>query len=403
MSVPSKTPALRLRLTAAAESIVRAGHPWVFASSVRRQNRPGKMGELAVLYDRNNKFLAAGLLDPDSPIRVRILHRGKPQPIDHNWWRQHLEQALSRRAGLFDERTTGYRCVNGESDGWPGLVLDRYDTTLALKLYTAAWLPRLAGVVELLAAADNRIVLRLSRNIAETARAQFGYEDGEAFHGAALDGPVVFQESGLRFEADVLRGQKTGFFLDQRENRRNVESLAAGRRVLNLFSYSGGFSLYAARGGAASVCSVDISRPALAAAERNFALNRNVPAVAACPHELAQADVFCWLREAAARRFDLVVLDPPALAKRQSERDEALRAYARLLAGAVERLDTGGMLVAASCSAHVSAGDFFNLAREAARQSGRGFEEWRVTGHAPDHPVTFPEGEYLKCIYLRFR
>jgi 23S rRNA (cytosine1962-C5)-methyltransferase len=402
MSVQSKTPALRLRLTAAAESIVRGGHPWVFAASVRQQNRAGETGELAVMYDRHDAFLAAGLFDPDSPIRVRVLHKGKPQEINRAWWRRHLEQALSRRAGLFDENTTGYRCINGESDGWPGLALDRYDTTLALKLYTAAWLPRLSEVVELLAA-ENRIVLRLSRNIAPSAPALFGRADGQILHGAALNGPVVFQESGLRFEADVLRGQKTGFFLDQRENRRNVESLAAGRRVLNLFSYSGGFSLYAARGGAASVCSVDISRQALEAAERNFALNRNVPAVAACPRETAQADVFSWLREPAARRFDLIVLDPPALAKRQSERPEALRAYWRLLTGAMERLNARGMLVAASCSTHVSAGDFFDLAREAARQSGRGFEEWRVTRHAPDHPVTFAEGGYLKCIYLRFR
>lgn len=403
MSVKSKIPALRLRLTAAAESVVRAGHPWVFAASVRRQNRPGKTGELAVIYDRNNEFLAAGLFDPDSPIRVRVLHVGKPQPLDRDWWRRHLEQAQSRRAGLFDEKTTGYRCINGESDGWPGLVLDRYATTLALKLYTAAWLPRLGGVVELLAAKDNRIVLRLSRNIATVAAAQFGYKDGQMLHGAALEGPVVFLESGLRFEADVLRGQKTGFFLDQRENRRNVEPLSAGGRVLNLFSYSGGFSLYAARGGAASVCSMDISGQALAAAERNFALNRNLPAVAGCPHETAQADVFSWLRDAAERRFDLVVLDPPALARRQSEREEAMRAYWRLLTGAMGRLNPKGMLVASSCSAHVSAADFFGLAREAARQSGRAFEEWRTTGHAPDHPVTFKEGEYLKCIYLRMR
>ena len=230
MSVKSKTPALRLRLAAAAESVVRAGHPWVFAASVRRQNRPGKTGELAVIYDRNNEFLAAGLFDPDSPIRVRILHLGKPQPLDRDWWRLHLDHALARRAGLFDEKTTGYRCINGESDGWPGLVLDRYGTTLALKLYTAAWLPRLGEVVELLAAEENRIVLRLSRNIATAAAGQFGYEDGQMLHGAAPEGPVVFQESGLRFEADVLRGQKTGFFLDQRENRRQVESLAAGGR-----------------------------------------------------------------------------------------------------------------------------------------------------------------------------
>lgn len=402
MSVHPKTPALRLRLSSAAESLVRGGHPWVFAASVRRQNRPGQTGELAVIYDRHDEFLTAGLFDPDSPIRVRILHLGKPQPLNRAWWRQHLDQALSRRTGLFDEQTTGYRCINGENDSWPGLVLDRYDATLALKLYTAAWLPRLPEVVELLAAAQNRIVLRLSRNIAAAAQAQFGREDGQILHGAPLDGPVVFLESGLRFEADVLRGQKTGFFLDQRENRRLVESLAAGRRVLNLFSYSGGFSLYAARGGAASVCSVDISPQALAAAERNFALNRHFPAVAACPREAAQADVFTWLREPPARRYDLIVLDPPALAKRQSERADAMRAYSRLLAGAVARLAANGMLVASSCSAHVAAGDFFDLAREAARQSGRSFEEWRATRHAPDHPVTFPQGDYLKCIYLRF-
>jgi 23S rRNA (cytosine1962-C5)-methyltransferase len=380
------------------------------------------VGELAVIYDRHDEFLAAGLFDPDSPIRVRILHRGKPLPLNRAWWRRHWEEALGRREGLFDcglriadcgwkghqpapvhGRTTGYRCINGESDGWPGLVLDRYDTTLVMKLYTAAWLPRLGELDELLRTLGERVVLRLSRNIVATAREQFGIEDGEVLRGAALEGPVVFEESGLRFEADVLRGQKTGFFLDQRENRRHVETLAAGKRVLNLFSYSGGFSLYAARGGAAGVCSVDISPHALAAAERNFALNGDVPAVAACRHETEQADVFEWLREPGNRRFDLIVLDPPALAKRASEREEAVRAYSRLLAGAMERLDRDGMLVASSCSAHVSAADFFDLARGAARRTGRGYEEWQTTRHAPDHPATFAEGEYLKCIYLRFR
>jgi 23S rRNA (cytosine1962-C5)-methyltransferase len=401
VSEETKTPALRLRIGAVAETRVRGGHPWVFAESVRKQNRPGKTGELAVIFDRKNQFLAAGLFDSDSPIRVRVLHRGKPQPIDAAWWRRHLEEALARRAGLFDESTTGYRCVNGENDGWPGLVLDRYDTTLVLKLYTAAWLPRLAEVVELLAGKGDRVVLRLSRNIAEAAREQFDRGDGEVLRGGALDGPVVFRESGLRFEADVLRGQKTGFFLDQRENRRNVEGLADGRGVLNLFSYSGGFSLYAARGGAASVCSVDISRPALAGMERNFALNGDVPSVARCPREAIQADAFAWLREAAARRFDLIVLDPPSLAKRETERAEAMRAYAGLMKGAMERLNRNGILVAASCSAHVPAEDFFQLARETAGKTGRAFEEMRLTGHAADHAATYPEGEYLKCVYLR--
>jgi 23S rRNA (cytosine1962-C5)-methyltransferase len=137
---------LRLRVTAAAESVVRAGHPWLFADSVREQSRAGQMGELAVIYDRRDRFLAIGLFDPDSPLRVRVLHSGKPVTIDGAWWRERLRAAVERRAGLFDEETTGYRYIHGESDGWPGLVLDRYDATLVLKLYTAAWLPRFKEV-----------------------------------------------------------------------------------------------------------------------------------------------------------------------------------------------------------------------------------------------------------------
>jgi 23S rRNA (cytosine1962-C5)-methyltransferase len=402
MSEKSNATGLRLRISPVAETLVRGGHPWVFAGSVRRQNREGKAGELAVLFDRHNEFLAVGLYDPDSPIRVRVLLAGKPQRIDQAWWLQHLEETLAARAGLFDENTTGWRCVNGENDGWPGLVVDRYDKTLVMKIYSAVWLPRLREMVELLPEGENRIILRLSRNIAQTASAEFGCADGQILRGAPLSGPVIFKESGLRFEADVLRGQKTGFFLDQRENRRKVEVLAAGRAVLNLFSYSGGFSLYAARGGASSVCSVDISPHALAGVERNFALNQEVAAVAVCEREMIQADVFAWLRDDPARRFDLVVLDPPSLAKRESEREEAMRAYASLMTGAMRRLNDGGILVASSCSAHVAARDFFGVARETARKTGRTFEELGVTGHAADHKATFPEGHYLKSIYLRF-
>jgi 23S rRNA (cytosine1962-C5)-methyltransferase len=404
--IPLKTakkpgPSLRLRITAAAESIVRGGHPWVFAQSVREQNRPGATGELAVIFDRADHFLAVGLYDAQSPIRVRILHAGKPQQIDPPWWQQRVAGALALRRGLFDPQTTGFRCINGENDGWPGLVLDQYDTTRVLKLYTAAWLPRLDETAGLLKG-EGRLVLRLSRNIQKQALDDFGLKDGRILHGAALDGPVLFLENGLRFEADVLRGQKTGFFLDQRENRRNVETLAQGRSVLNLFSYSGGFSLYAARGGAARVCSLDISEHALAAARRNFALNQDQPAVARCRHETIQADAFLWLRQDPAERFDLIVLDPPSLARRESEKDDALAAYTKLLEASLARLNKNGILVAASCSAHVSAGEFFNLARATAQKSGQKFDELRATRHPADHPATFPEGEYLKCIYLGF-
>jgi 23S rRNA (cytosine1962-C5)-methyltransferase len=206
-----------LRVTATAETILRSGHPWLFAESVREQNRAGHLGELAVIYDRNDAFLAIGLFDPDSPLRVRILHSGKPQTIDAAWWGNRLSETLHRRDGLFDAQTTGFRWINGESDSWPGLVLDRYDTTLVLKLYTTAWLPRLNEITALLneQLPHERLVLRLSRNIQRLAQTQFNFSDGQILRGATLDGPVIFLESGLRFEADVLRGQKTGFFLDQ--------------------------------------------------------------------------------------------------------------------------------------------------------------------------------------------
>ena len=397
----ARQPSLRLRVTAAAETIVRGGHPWVFAQSVREQNRPGQTGELAVIFDRKDKFLAVGLFDPDSPIRVRILHAGKPQTIDSSFWERRFAEALRRREVVIDSRTTGYRCLNGESDGWPGLVLDRYGDTRVVKIYTAAWLPRLSELAPLLAGED-RLVLRMSRNIQDFAREEFNASEGDILCGEPLAPSLEFLENGLRFEVDVVRGQKTGFFLDQRENRREVRTLAEGRQVLNLFSYTGGFSVYAAAGGAGSVDSVDISEHALAGARRNFALNAEQPGVARCRHETIQADVFNWLREAPSLRFDLIVLDPPSMARKESERADAIGAYAKLMEATLARLNKDGILVASSCSAHVSSTEFFQLARDAAQKSGRRFVELKTTGHAADHPATFAEAEYLKCIYFRF-
>jgi 23S rRNA (cytosine1962-C5)-methyltransferase len=404
-SVAEKLPRLRLRITAAAENYVRSGHPWVFADSVREQNRDGASGELAVLYDRRDKFLAAGLFDPDSPIRVRVLHAGNPQALDAVWWTARVDAAGRRRAGLFDAHTNGYRLINGESDGWPGLVLDRYDTTFVLKLYTAAWLPRLDDIATLIheRLRPERIVLRLSRNIQGAAeRFGRGRHDGEIWCGPAVTAGVVFLENGIRFEADVLRGQKTGFFLDQRENRREAGELARGREVLNAFSFSGGFSLYAARGGAKSVTDLDLSPHALAAAQRNFQLNDANPAVTHCRHECVQADAFDWLAVDNPRKYGLVVLDPPSLAKREAERAGAIRAYARLAGNGIRRLTRDGLLLACSCSAHVSAEEFFGVVRAAAMNSGRRFVELKTTRHAPDHPATFKEADYLKGIFLKF-
>jgi 23S rRNA (cytosine1962-C5)-methyltransferase len=394
---------LRLRITAAAESIVRGGHPWLFADSIHELNRAGQVGELAVIYDRKDKFLAVGFFDPDSPIRVRILHAGKPQTIDTAWWHARLEKSLTIRRDLFDAQTTGHRLIHGESDGWPGLVLDRYETTLVLKIYTAAWLPRLDEILALFKEKIpcERIVLRMSRNIQAFAEKQFQRRDGQILFGSVPDGPVIFSENGVRFEADVVRGQKTGFFLDQRENRLEVEKLSRGRKVLNAFSFSGGFSVYAARGGANSVTDLDISAHALESAKRNFALNQNFPGVAACQHETVQADTFIWL-EKSADKFDLIVLDPPSLAKRATEREGAIHAYERLNSLGIVRLSGDGILVAGSCSAHVSAMEFFDAVRRAAIKSGRKFTELKTSQHPPDHPAGFKEAEYLKVIYLKF-
>lgn len=400
---PRSLPRLKLTLRPTAESIVRSGHPWVYSESIRDQNREGAAGELAVIYDRKDKFLAVGFYDPDSPLRVRILHAGKPATIDETWWRVSLDRALARREGIADARTNGLRLLNGESDGWPGLVLDRYDTTLVVKLYSPAWLERL-GMVQAIfreRLRPERIILRLSRNLEESAK-ESGHEDGALLFGPPLDGPVVFLEEGLRFEADVLKGQKTGFFLDQRENRKRIGQLAHGRDVLNAFSFTGGFSLHAARGGAHSVTDLDLSSHALEAAARNFALNREDPRVAACRHLSVQDDAFAWIDHIRDVSYDLVITDPPSLAKREVERARAIQAYGRLNANAIRLLRRGGILLAASCSAHVSADEFFAAVRQAARQSGRRFEELETTRHAPDHHATFPEAEYLKGIYLAF-
>jgi 23S rRNA (cytosine1962-C5)-methyltransferase len=409
MTLKSAPPTrLRLRITAAAETILRGGHPWLFADSIHESNRAGQAGELAVIYDRKDKFLAVGLFDPDSPIRVRILHAGKPQTIDFAWWKLRLEKSLAVRRDLFDAQTTGYRLIHGESDGWPGLVLDKYDATLVLKIYSAAWLPRLDEILALFQEKIlcERIVLRLSRNIQAAAERRTPVrQDGTIVFSRLAERefgvPVVFMENGIRFEADVLRGQKTGFFLDQRENRAEVEKLSRGRKVLNAFSFSGGFSVYAARGGAISVTDLDISAHALESAKRNFALNQNFPGIANCRHETIQADCFEWL-ETTSEKFDLIVLDPPSLAKRAAEREGAIRAYEKLNSLGIQKLSRDGILVAGSCSAHVSAPEFFDGVRRAALKSGRKFSEIKTTRHPPDHPAGFKEAEYLKAIYLKF-
>ncbi len=287
----------------------------------------------------------------------------------------------------------------------PGLVADRYADTLVVKLYTRAWTPHLPEVLNALLHQQpaERVILRLSRAVQRSPVLGYGLADGRTLFGTPADGPVIFRENGLMFEADPVHGQKTGFFLDQRENRARVEAVAAGKKVLNVFAYSGGFSLYAARGGATAVTSLDISAPALEVARRNFARNGQLPAIAAARHVTMAADAFQALASMVEDgvRFDVVILDPPSFAKQKSEVEHALGAYRRLVELGLGIVVAGGILISASCSSRVPADTFFAHVLDVGRLQGRPLTEIARTEHPLDHPVNFPEGAYLKCLFAK--
>jgi len=398
---------IAVRVTPAAERALRQGHPWLFDRAIRHQSHEGHSGDLAVVFDSDRRFLAVGLYDPHASIRVRVLHHGKPAPIDRDWFKGKLAAAAQLRVPLLkgppETATTGYRLVHGENDGLPGLVVDRYAQTCVVKIYTVAWIPHLRDALSALADIFpfKRLVLRLGRATLEQPQGLYDLDDGTVLFGPDLDGPVLFQENGLCFEADPIHGQKTGFFLDQRENRTRVEKLAAAKGILNVFAYTGGFSVYAARGGARQVASVDASAAALEAAMRNMAHNRHIPSVAAASHETVTDDAFEALDRMAknGRRFDVVIIDPPAFAQKQNQVPQALSAYERLTRLSLGVLRPGGTLVQASCSSHVDAETFFETVHHGAARAGRSLREIKRTGHPLDHPVTFKEGTYLKCLF----
>jgi len=406
-----------VRLTRDAQRQVRGGHPWVFDASITGTSHEGAPGDLAVLFDDKRRFLAIGLWDPASPIRVRVLHRGKPRPIDDTFWHDQLGAAFSRRAALAELAaegvTTAYRCVHGENDGLPGLVVDRYDRTWVVRLDTAAWVPHLPAVLDALRArADalpgvggdccERIVLRSGR-LARAGLAAAGLADGAMLAGDPPEGPVAFRENGLTFAADVVRGQKTGHFLDQRDNRARVGQLSGGARVLDVFSCTGGFTVHAAAGGAATVHSVDASPHAIAEVAANLERNRGRPAVATCRATADVGDAFDVMAGlgSTGAQFDVVVVDPPSFASKQADVPRALAAYRRLTALALPLLAPGGVLVQSSCSSRVPADDLFDAVHLAAAGAGRRLHEIERTGHAEDHPVGFRQGAYLKTLFAR--
>jgi 23S rRNA (cytosine1962-C5)-methyltransferase len=401
---------LAVRVTPDALRRLRGGHPWLFEGSIRSVSHEGAPGDLAVVFDDDRQFVAIGLFDPSSPIRVKVLHQGKPTTIDPAWFRARLDAAVGRRAPLAhpepgEPATTAYRVVHGENDGLPGLVVDRYGHVLVVKLYSTAWVPHLAVVVPILRelVPVSSIVLRLARSLAEPELR--GLVEGMSLIGPDVVAPVPFLEHGLRFEADVVHGGKTGHFLDQRDNRIEVGRRATGARVLDVFSSTGGFSVHAAAGGARSVLSIDSNPHALEQARRNMSLNADRPEVAACRHEVVAGDAFAELERLAAKRarFDLVVVDPPSFAPNAAAVPRALHAYERLADLSVQLVEVGGLLVSASCSSRVPVADFLRTVHAGAARAGYELDEERRTEHALDHPIGFPEGAYLKALWSRPR
>lgn len=395
---------IALRITPAAERALRQGHPWLFEQAIIQQSHLGNVGDLAVIFDKKRRFLAIGLYDPKATIRVRILQYIKPASINKDWFKSKLDAASQLRAPLRDSPpnnlTNAFRLVHGENDGLPGLIIDRYHDTAVFKLYTPAWIPHLEGVISALEEIFpfKRIVLRLGGAVKENG---YGLRDGMILLGKKSNQPLIFHENGLQFEVDPVHGQKTGFFLDQRENRARVEKLAEGKSVLNAFSYTGGFSVYAARGGAHFVVSLDASKPALDAAARNFKLNQPSSITEASVHECVAGDAFEEMTriKKKGRQFEMVIIDPPSFAKKESQIVGAVSAYKKLTRLGLSVLAPGGILVQASCSSRVDAETFFSVVNQAAIQARRPLKEIERSGHAIDHPIAFREGEYLKCLF----
>ncbi|MEK7467863.1 MAG: class I SAM-dependent rRNA methyltransferase [Planctomycetota bacterium] len=366
---------------------IRAGAPWIYRDALDRPPRL-RDGEVVTVETGAGRPVATGFWDTRSAIAVRVLEAG-PVEDPPALVETRLREALARRLTALDRtRTNAFRWVHGEADRLPGLHADLYDDVAVLRFdgggareFYAHVAKQLAGATTLRGAIDR---------------------DGTVLAGRVPE-TLTVRENGLLFEVSPGRASKGGLFLDQRENRERVEMLSSGSSVLNLFGYTGGFSLYAARGGAASTDTVDVSRPALAAARRNFALNA-LPLALARFHE---ADVFDFLEAGSGRRrfWDLVISDPPSFAPSRVSLPAARRAYFRLHQLAVAVTSPGGLLCAASCSSHFSREEHLENVREAARSRGRRFEVLEVHGAGCDHPVipAFPEGDYLKFAIGRVR
>ncbi len=377
-----------------------ARHPWVFASAVDRIEGDPQDGDVVDLVSDKGRFVARGVLNRNSSLRVRLYTWDANQPLDLSFWRRRLEDAFAmrRQLGLFSPQT-GCRLAYSEADGLSGLVVDWFAGHAVAQVNSLAMAARWPQLAPLLA--ELLQPLSLTFRIDKTIASDEGLETQHGLaHGAWPQEPVTVEEHGLRYQVDLLGGQKTGFYLDQRDNRLAVSRYVRDRRVLDLFCYTGGFSLAAARlGGAREVLGVDSSKKAIAAAQAHAALNDATQVRFEAREAFETLDAL----QTQGQTFDAIILDPPKFTRTRRGVGAALQAYHRLNRRAVELLAPGGILVTCSCSGGVLREDFLDMLSGVAQKTARDVQVLEQRGAAPDHPVSAAclETEYLKCFICR--
>jgi 23S rRNA (cytosine1962-C5)-methyltransferase len=388
-----------LRLKPGSDRRLRGGHLWVYSNEVDTGHSPLKQfsaGEVVLLEDSRGKPLATAYVNPNTLICARILNRNYRQALGPRFIRQRLASALALRETLFAEPF--YRLVYGDSDGLPGLVVDRYDDVLVAQFNTAGMQAMGDQVLEVLADMfqPRAIVLRND----SAAREPEGLSSHVELVSGSLDEPVLLRENDTDFEVPVLEGQKTGWFYDHRLNRLALQKLVAGRRVLDVFSYIGGWGVQAARAGATEVLMVDSSSSALALALQNAERNGRE---ACCAVREGNAQQVMKELYQEGRRFDAVVLDPPAFIKRRKDARQGLAGYRRINELAMRLVEPGGFLVSASCSMHLPPEGLVDTVRGSARQLQRDVRIFGQGHQAPDHPVhpAITETAYLKALFCQ--
>ncbi len=381
------------------EESLRRYHPWVFSGAIERSEGDPREGDLVDVYGRNGEFLGRGHCQIGS-IAVRILSF-RQEEIDQSWWNDRIAgaYALRKALGLAESAdTTCYRLVHGEGDGLPGLVVDIYGRTAVIQCHSVGMYVVREQIAEALRTLYGKRLGAIYDKSSQTLPFNAGLDASDEYLYGTDPGEEPVLEHGNRFLVSWESGQKTGFFIDQRENRALVGRYAAGRTVLNTFCYTGGFSVYALRGGALSVDSVDSSERAVALAARNAELNFGTGA----SHRAIARDTFDFLRETPKDAYDLIILDPPAFAKHHKVLGNATQGYKRLNAAALNKIRPGGILFTFSCSQAVSRELFRTTVFSAAAISGRSVRILHQLTQPADHPINIyhPEGEYLKGLVL---